>query len=385
MSRNDIEHFKYVQMQTSSSNQLKSSRFINMCVANWFLHLYVFSLIPLLYAQNRQLHGENSMVAWAVVAFAVGMIIPGPFGAHMMECCSRKEVFLKAMVVIGIFPTIGYVYAPHPAWLIVLHGIQGMAFGVAQTALGTTLVNDVLKSKQRDKGDVIYAWAGRLGIPLGLFLGFLLLHFMTIESAFWWSLVTCMLSFLVVAQTQVPLKAPVKVPLITFDRFFLPKSFPLMLSMFAAPWLMGRVVGNGVAAAACLCMALGAFLAFVEQILLRKRLGQQVAVCAGYVLLLLSCILLAMPGVYSTYMVYVLIGFAVGTVSSRHLIEWILKAEHCQRGTAQSTYMLSWRLSFALGFVISTLCGMQTIAYDVTVVALSMVIYLLFRFRTKAA
>lgn len=194
-----------------------------------------------------------------------------------------------------------------------------------------------------------------------------------------------MLSFLVVAQTQVPLKAPVKVPLITFDRFFLPKSFPLMLSMFAAPWLMGRVVGNGVAAATCLCMALGAFLAFVEQILLRKRLGQQVAVCAGYVLLLLSCILLAMPGVYSTYMVYVLIGFAVGTVSSRHLIEWILKAEHCQRGTAQSTYMLSWRLSFALGFVISTLCGMQTIAYDVTVVALSMVIYLLFRFRTKAA
>ena len=90
MSRNDIEHFKYVQMQTSSSNQLKSSRFINMCVANWFLHLYVFSLIPLLYAQNRQLHGENSMVAWAVVAFAVGMIIPGPFGAHMMECRSRK-------------------------------------------------------------------------------------------------------------------------------------------------------------------------------------------------------------------------------------------------------------------------------------------------------
>lgn len=256
-------------MQTSVSNQLKSSRFINMCVANWFLHLYVFSLIPLLNAQNNLLHGNSHVVAWAVMAFAVGMIIPGPFGAHMMERRSRKEVFLKAMVVIGVFPTIGYVYALHPSWLIVLHGIQGMAFGVAQTALGTTLVNDVLKSKQRDKGDIIYAWAGRLGIPLGLFLGFLLLHFMTTEAAFWWSLITCMLSFLLVAQTQVPLKAPVKVPLLTFDRFFLPQSFPLMLSMFAAPWLMGRVVGNGATAIACFCMSMGALLAFIEQILLR--------------------------------------------------------------------------------------------------------------------
>ena len=82
---------------------------------------------------------------------------------------------------------------------------------------------------------------------------------------------------------------------------------------------------------------------------------------------------------------YGFIGGVVGTVASRHLLEWILKAVQWQRGTALSTYMLSWRLSFALGFVISTLCGMQTIAYDVTVVALSMVIYLLFRFRTKAA
>lgn len=88
-----------------------------------------------------------------------------------------------------------------------------------------------------------------------------------------------------------------------------------------------------------------------------------------------------MPGIYSTYIAYALIGFAVGAVSSRHLIEWILKAEHCQRGTAQSTYMLSWRMSFALGFVVSVLGGMVTIAYDLTIVVLSMLVYLLLRFR----
>lgn len=338
-------------------------------------------MIPLIYAKNHQLYGNNSLVAWAIVAFAVGMILPGPFGAHLMERRSRKEVFLKAMVVISILPTVGYVYAPHPAWLIGLHGIQGMAFGVAQTAAGTTLVNDVLKSKQRDKGDIIYAWAGRLGIPLGLFLGFLLLHITTVESAFWWSLVTSMLSFLLVAQTQVPLKAPVKVPLLTFDRFFLPQSFPLMLSMFAAPWLMGRVVGAGTTGIACMCMSLGALLAAVEQLLLRKHLGQRVAVCAGYVLLFVSCVLIDMPGLFTTYIAHALIGFAVGAVSSRHLIEWISKAEHCRRGTAQSTYMLSWRMSFALGFVVSSLGGISTMTYDLTVVSLSMFVYLLLRFR----
>lgn len=371
-------------MSTQVTSQLTSSRFANMCAANWFLHLYVFSMIPLLYVQSRQLGADGTVVVWAVAAFAIGMVLPGPFGAHLMERRSRKQVFLKAMVAIGLLPTFGYVNVCNPEWIVVLHGFQGMAFGVAQTALGTTLVNDLLLSKERNAGDIIYAWAGRLGIPLGLALGFVLLQLFTLAHAYWWALAACGMAFLLVAQTPVPLKAPVKVPLLTCDRFFIPKSFPLVITMFAAPWAMGRVVGAGVDVTGCVCLTAGTLITFLTHLLVRHRVGQNGAVSVGYTILMVAFALIGAPGLYTTYAAYVLLGIGMGTVSSRHLIGWLTSAEHCQRGTAQNTYMISWRMAFTLGFVFSALNGMGSIAGDFVLTIVSLLLYLFWAGRRVA-
>ena len=230
-------------MSVQVHNGLKSSRFINMCVANWFLHIYVYAMIPLLSLQTLGLGSEARWVGWGVLAFAIGMVLPGPFGAYLMERRSRKDVFLKALLLLGPIATLGYVNAYDVCHLLALQLIQGVAFGISQTALGTTLVNDILLSKQRNKGDIIYGWAGRIGIPLGLFLGYVLSHTFPMTYAYWWALIPCAMSFILVAQTPVPIKAPVKVAFVTFDRFFLPSSLPMGLSMFAAPWTLGRIAG----------------------------------------------------------------------------------------------------------------------------------------------
>ena len=230
-------------MSVQVHNGLKSSRFINMCVANWFLHIYVYAMIPLLSLQTLGLGSEARWVGWGVLAFAIGMVLPGPFGAYLMERRSRKDVFLKALLLLGPIATLGYVNAYDVCHLLALQLIQGVAFGISQTALGTTLVNDILLSKQRNKGDLIYGWAGRIGIPLGLFLGYTLSHTFPMTYAYWWALIPCAMSFILVAQTPVPIKAPVKVAFVTFDRFFLPSSLPMGLSMFAAPWTLGRIAG----------------------------------------------------------------------------------------------------------------------------------------------
>ena len=88
-------------MSTQVHNRLSSSRFINMCVANWFLHIFIFATVPLLAVLVENLGGTPAWTGYAVLAFAVGMVIPGPFGAHLMERRSRKEVFLKAALVAG--------------------------------------------------------------------------------------------------------------------------------------------------------------------------------------------------------------------------------------------------------------------------------------------
>lgn len=44
-----------------------------------------------------------------------------------------------------------------------------------------------------------------------------------------------------------------------------------------------------------------------------------------------------------------LIGFGIGVIGSRFLLFYIKLAKHCQRGTSQSSFFLSWEFGISLG------------------------------------
>ena len=54
-----------------------------------------------------------------------------------------------------------------------------------------------------------------------------------------------------------------------------------------------------------------------------------------------------------SYIAPVLTGFGVGVIGSRFLLFFIKLAGHCQRGTSQSTFLLSWETGIGLGLVAS--------------------------------
>ena len=369
-------------MTSHIHNNLTGSKFINMCVANWLLHIFIYASIPVTAAQIHALGGTHADIGWSVLAFAIGMFLPGPFGAHIMERRSRKSIYLRSLLILGPLACVGYSVATEVWMFIALQMLQGVAFGLSQTALGTTLVNDILLSKQRNKGDIIYGWAGRLGIPLGFMLGFIMLMLIPLEHVFYWMLIPCALSFILVAQTNVPIKAPVKVPFVTLDRFFLPQSMMLCLSMFAAPWLMGRIASYIIIQASCdafyfICVTLGVFMAFLFQMYMRRRLGQRTIMTVCYAFVLLSLLMHSQTNTLLLCVAYVLAGCGIGGVSSRHLMDWVTYADHCQRGTAQNTYMLCWRMCFSIGFMLTT-CGLVSSCYvDIVLAVLSCGTYLL--------
>lgn len=293
---------------------------------------------------------SEDMVMWAVLAFATGMFLPGPFGAYLMERCSRKRVALWSVFAMGFLALPVKYLQGWPACLVILYGLQGACFGLAQTALGSTLVNDVLLSKDRDRGDILYAWAGRLGIPLGLLAGMWMPAFSDVSQFSLFVLVPCVLAFLLIGQTSVPLKAPVPVPIASLDRFLLPRSLYLSLSLFAAPFVFGYMVARGGAVDALL-FVIGFAAVYALQIFVCLPMGQRASISLGYSFIILG---LAVISSHAPYLFHglslFLIGSGVSVVSSRHLLQWIKLAEHCQRGTAQSTYMLSWRVAFSVGF-----------------------------------
>ena len=365
-------------------NPLSGSKFINMCVANWLLHIFVYAFIPIIVTHIHTTYNNNYLAAgWSILAFSLGMFLPGPFGAHIMERRSRKSIYLRSLLLLGPITCVGYVLSYQLWQFVTLQVVQGAAFGLSQTALGTTLVNDILPSKQRNKGDLIYGWAGRLGIHLGFLFGFILLLLVPIEQIYWWVLIPCALSFVLVAQTNVPIKAPVKVSVITLDRFFLPKSLPLSLSMFAAPWTLGVVANSiiNIELFNCFffaCIALGVLSAFLIQIFMQRRLGQKVIICSCYALIIIALIMqLQAYNTITTCLAYIIIGCGIGGVSSRHLMDWVTKAQHCQRGTAQNTYMLSWRTIFALGFASSMFTPTIGTTFCIVLCVLSTAVYTL--------
>ena len=190
------------------------------------------------------------------------------------------------------------------------------------------------------------------------------------------------MSFILVAQTPVPIKAPVKVDFVTFDRFFLPSSLPMGLSMFAAPWTLGRIAGalpmkqDWLFSSSYLFLSLGVLCAFLTQLFIRRRLGQRTLVSMGYLLVVLGLILVSQLHVVLGYVGDVLLGCGVGAVSSRHLMDWVTKSAHCQRGTAQNTYIILWRWSFSLGLMASCIYGLNNLTIDACLCIASLIFYL---------
>lgn len=343
-------------MNFSERSRLSGSRFLCLSLSNWFLNVYVCALIPLIGAGGGGVLPFNGRAACAVLAFAIGMLLPGPFCARLLECRSRKSVCLRALFWMGALALAGWHFSEFAYAVVAVYGLQGMCYGVAQMALGSTLVNDVLMSPQRNRGDILYAWAGRLGVPAGLLLGVLLLRLVPLGQALLWVLLSCVVSFLLVAQTPVPVKAPVRMPLLTCDRFLLPRSLPLVLTVFAAPFVMGAfLVRSGESVIALTALAVAFVVAFGLQMLLRRRVSQLAAMTVGYLLSVAGLGVRTwfpqLPG--EGMLACLAVGMGVAVVSSRHLMDWIAAASHCQRGTAQNTCLLSWHLAFALGFAVA--------------------------------
>lgn len=102
----------------------------------------------------------------------------------------------------------------------------------------------MLISAQRTKSDCFFGWAGRLGLPIGFAIGRWLIDLLPHEAVIWWSPVTLAVAYLLVAQTTVPVKAPVKMAVLTCDRFFLPSAWRTMLGLLPPAFLMGLAVGG---------------------------------------------------------------------------------------------------------------------------------------------
>lgn len=275
--------------------------FGRLCIANMLLFVSVYMLFPLLpFIMGQQLGVPVYQMGSLFLVFAAGMFMVGPFHAYLGDEHKRKSVLMYSSIVM-LAAMLGYAFVDSYAKLLLLTLVQGACFGLATTA-GITVAIDITTSMKRSAGNVVYAWAARLGMLVGAGLGILLHRLYDFRMVVYLSVAAGLLSLFFMSRVYVAFRAPIGgVSLCSLDRFLLLRAWLPALNMI--------------------------LLAFVPGVLMPLLF-------VGNYISLLALVVLVLFTVPSTKM-------------------FIKMSQHCQRGTANTTCHLSMEAGILTGLAVA--------------------------------
>lgn len=359
--------------QSGSSKYAKG--FLQMCLANFLVCVHVFMAIPSLFQENWSEEAAVCNGGWAALAFVAGMYLPGPFNAYIVERFFRQQVCLRVILLLALDDLL-LLYVHQPVGITLLYGLQGAFFAIIQMALGGTLVNDLNASQNRTISDMIFAWIGRLCIPIGLALGIWMNNYCTISDRVWIAVVPLVVAWLLVSHLSIPFKAPVRVRCFSSDRFWLTKSLPLFLTLLPIAFVQGVIVGRGLSVSECLMIAGGSLLAACTQWGVFRNADERAEMVCGIAAIAASLLLFWHDRVGMSEPAFFFLGFGGALSTARFLMYFLKLSGHCQRGTSQNMHLLSWYTGFFFGFF----CALQSelpMFLWVILIAIVLAIYLI--------
>ena len=370
-----------------------------LVIADLLLTMSVYMLIPtfpqwLLSAQFFT--PQQTGVSMAV--FAVGLYAFGAQCSWLVQRYRRNLVCMWAILALAVnVLLLGYIQTTfdiqHSTFLLVLlHRLcLGAAFGLAQMVLTSTLIIDTCESYQRTEANFGAAWFSRFALSLGPLVGvamtvfypifngsqFITFHFPLFSFILFASGILALVSMLLISRVTFPFRTPEEgVNMVSLDRFFLPTGFVLFLNMLIISTVVGMILTLTLSLVFFALMMGGFLLALLAQRFVFREAELKSEVISGLILLLASqTVLLVYP---ANPVAPLLLGMAVGIVSSRFLLFFVKLSRHCQRGTSQSTYFLSWETGLALGLGVGYGCFTEArdvllyVGLSMTVIALGM-------------
>jgi MFS family permease len=386
-------------------------------VANFTLFFAFYVLTPLLPLYLSEHFGATKDVIGLVLSgYTVTALLFRPFSGYVVDSFSRKKVLMICFGTFSIFFA-GYLAASTLLLFMVVRTLHGGPFG-ALTVANSTVAIDVLPSSRRTEGIGYYGLSNNLAMAIAPTIGIFLYKLTnSFEALFWLALIVACLGWLVDSTVTLPpptggVRGGHPRSKLSWDRFFLVKGWLLGLNMVAFGFSFGvlsnylaiygkEVLGitGGTGTYFMLC-SVGLILSRLQggRALRKGRLTHNAA--EGMVISLIGYTLfILMPTLEKCSMVNVQCSMIIGYYGSALLIGlgnghiWpafqnmtINVAHNNQRGTANSTILISWDIGMGLGIlvggVVSELLGYAAAFW--TVVLLNGAGVLCFFLATKA-
>ena len=382
--------------------RLWNRNYCKVMVANFSLFFAFYVLTPLLPLYLSEHFGATKDVIGLVLSgYTVTALLFRPFSGYVVDSFSRKKVLMLCFGTFSIFFA-GYLAASTLLLFMVVRTLHGGPFG-ALTVANSTVAIDVLPSSRRTEGIGYYGLSNNLAMAIAPTIGIFLYKLTdSFEALFWLALIVACLGWLVdstvdlrdknhgdwhndssVAEIRVPV--PVIRNKLSWDRFFLVKGWLLGLNMVAFGFSFGvlsnylaiygkEVLGitGGTGTYFMLC-SVGLILSRLQggKALRKGRLTHNAA--EGMVISFVGYTLfIAAPGWLGYYGSALLIGLGNGHMWPAFQNMTINVAHNNQRGTANSTILISWDIGMGLGIlvggIVSELLGYAAAFWTVVLV-----------------
>ena len=367
--------------------RLWNKNYCKVMVANFALFFAFYVLTPLLPLYLSEHFGATKDVIGLVLSgYTVTALLFRPFSGYFVDSFPRRKVLMVCFGAFAVFFA-GYLAASTLLLFTIVRTLHGGPFG-ALTVANSTVAIDVLPASRRTEGIGYYGLSNNLAMAIAPSIG-LWTYKLTenFELLFWMALAVACLGWLVDARVKLSARdVVVNKQKLSLDRFFLLRGWLLGANMVAFGFCFGvlsnylaiygkEVLGitGGTGTYFLLC-SVGLILSRLQggRSLRRGRLthhaGQGMLISlVGYTLFILlpsldvwlsagedghgltGTSLLTQIGYYGSAL---LIGLGNGHMWPAFQNMTINVARNNQRGTANSTILISWDIGMGLGILI---------------------------------
>lgn len=369
--------------------RLWNSNYCKVMIANFSLFTAFYLLTPLLPLYLHETFGATKDVIGLVLSgYTITALLFRPFSGYFVDSFPRKIVLMVCYTAFAIFFA-GYLAASSLLLFTIVRTLHGGPFG-ALTVANSTVAIDVLPSSRRNEGIGYYGLSNNLAMAIApSFAIFIYAQTHDFHLLFWLALLVA--TFGLIVDSTVKLKhqpSDVRPRKLSLDRFFLKRGWLLgvnmvffgfcfgVLSNYLAIYgkqVMGMTGGTGTWFMLC---SIGLILSRLQggKALRQGRLTHNAA--EGMLISLVGYTLfIACPNFIGYYGSAILIGLGNGHLWPAFQNMMISMAHHNERGTANSTILISWDVGMGLGILLGGILaesfGYSTAFWTVAVVNLA--------------
>jgi predicted MFS family arabinose efflux permease len=344
---------------------LWNSNYIKVWISNFMIFFSFMLLTPLLPIYMAEtFHADKDLIGLVLSGYTLMALLMRPFSGYLVDSFPRKAVLLISYIIFSALFA-GYVVAGTILLFAIIRTLHGIPFG-AVTVANSTVAIDVLPASRRSEGIGYYGLSNNIATAIGPTIAILIYEAcQSYELLFALSLLISAMGFGLCCTLKLPKRETKKRPPISLDRFILLKGKWLGMAMSCYSFSYGvlatyiAIYGKqelGITSGTGLffmILSIGLILSrLVGSRSLRKgRIVENASF--GVVVSLFGYLLFA--AVHSPWGFYgaaLIIGLGNGHMFPAFQNMFINLASHEQRGTANSTLLVSWDIGMGLGILI---------------------------------